>query len=145
MEGAMSLKETQFTATGPASIGFQTEPPETSTKFQIGVDASGLDIGVKGTGTLGEQSPPKPNSGATGVQGNGSGVGWGVAGFGGDAPAGTGPVAASACAGVFGVGGAADRVGPPGDHRLRDARRRPHRRSGIPAKAPRRTTSIETG
>jgi hypothetical protein len=28
--------ETQFTATGPATIGFQTQPPETNTQFEIG-------------------------------------------------------------------------------------------------------------
>jgi hypothetical protein len=98
------LKETQFTATGPASVGFQTEPA-TSTEFQIGVDASGLDFGVIGTGTLGNQSPPKPNTGGTGVQGTGTGVGFGVAGLGGTATPGTGTVAANSCAGVFGVGG----------------------------------------
>ena len=37
------------------------------------------------------------------MQGYGSGVGWGVAGFGGDATPGSGPVAASACAGIFGL------------------------------------------
>lgn len=115
----MPLKETQFTATGPASIGFQTEPPETSAEFGVGVDASGLEIGVKGTGTQGEQAPSKPNVGGTGVQGNGTGVGWGVAGFGGNATLGTGPVAPSACAGVFGVGGSQTAgvvpiVGAPG-------------------------------
>ena len=66
--------ETQFTATGPATIGFQTQPPETNTQFEIGVDVSGLSIGVKGTGTDGERSPPRPGSGGTGVQGNGSGI-----------------------------------------------------------------------
>jgi hypothetical protein len=98
------LKETQFTATGPASVGFQTEPA-TSTEFQIGVDASGLDFGVMGTGTLGNQSPPKPNTGGAGVQGTGTGVGFGVVGLGGTATPGTGPVAANSCAGVFGTGG----------------------------------------
>jgi hypothetical protein len=119
MEDGMSLTETQFTAIGPASIGFQTEPAETSNKFQVGVDASGLDFGVKGTATLGDQSPSKPNSGGTGVQGTGTGVGYGVAGFGGDATPGTGPVAPSSCAGVFGVGGSQTAqvvpiVGAPG-------------------------------
>ena len=106
--------ETQFTATGPATIGFQTQPPETNTQFEIGVDVSGLSIGVKGTGTDGERSPPRPGSGGTGVQGNGSGVGPGVAGFGGNATAGTIDVDPSACAGVVGGGGLGPQSGGPG-------------------------------
>jgi hypothetical protein len=97
--------ETQFTATGPATIGFQTQPPDTNTQFEIGVDVSGLAIGVKGTGTLGERSPPRPDSGGTGVQGNGSGVGSGVAGFGGNATRRTINADPTACAGVLGQGG----------------------------------------
>jgi hypothetical protein len=106
--------ETQFTATGPATIGFQTRPPETNTQFEIGVDVSGLSIGVKGTGTLGERSPPRPDSGGTGVQGNGTGVGPGVAGFGGNATPGTINVDPSACAGVLGQGGLGPESGGPG-------------------------------
>jgi hypothetical protein len=108
------LKKTQFTATGPATVGFQTQPPETSTQFEIGVDVSGLSIGVKGTGTQGEQSPPRPGSGGTGVQGNGSGIGLGVAGFGGNATPGTVDVDPSACAGVLGQGGQGPQTGGPG-------------------------------
>jgi hypothetical protein len=106
--------DTQFTATGPATIGFQTQPPETNTQFEIGVDVSGLSIGVKGTGTLGEQSPPRPDSGGTGVQGNGTGVGPGVAGFGGNATPGTINTDPSACAGVVGAGGLGPQSGGPG-------------------------------
>jgi hypothetical protein len=106
--------DTQFTATGPATIGFQTQPPETNTQFEIGVDGSGLSIGVKGTGTLGERSPPRPDSGGTGVQGNGTGVGSGVAGFGGNATPGTITVDPSACAGVVGGGGLGPKSGGPG-------------------------------
>lgn len=106
--------ETQFTATGPATIGFQTQPPETNTQFEIGVDVSGLSIGVKGTGTLGERSPPGPDSGGTGVQGNGTGVGPGVAGFGGNATPGTINPDPSACAGVVGRGGLGPQSGGPG-------------------------------
>jgi hypothetical protein len=106
--------ETQFTATGPATIGFQTQPPETNTQFEIGADVSGLSIGVKGTGTDGERSPPRPGSGGTGVQGNGSGVGPGVAGFGGNATPGTIDVDPSACAGVVGGGGLGPQSGGPG-------------------------------
>jgi hypothetical protein len=106
--------ETQFTATGPAGIGFQTQPPETNTQFEIGVDVSGLSIGVKGTGTDGERSPLRPGSGGTGVQGNGSGIGWGVAGFGGNATPRTVDVDPSACAGVLGQGGLGPQSGGPG-------------------------------
>lgn len=106
--------ETQFTATGPATIGFQTQPPETNTQFEIGVDVSGLSIGVKGTGTDGERSPPRPGSGGTGVQGNGSGIGWGVAGFGGNATPRTVNVDPSASAGVLGQGGLGPQGGGPG-------------------------------
>jgi hypothetical protein len=106
--------DTQFTATGPAGIGFQTQPPETNTQFEIGADISGLSIGVKGTGTLGERSPPRPDSGGTGVQGNGSGVGPGVAGFGGNATPGTINTDPSACAGVLGGGGLGPQSGGPG-------------------------------
>jgi len=106
--------ETQFTATGPAAIGFQTQPPETNTQFEIGVDVSGLSIGVKGTGTDGERSPPRPGSSGTGVQGNGSGIGWGVVGFGGNATPRTINVDPSACAGVLGQGGLGPQGGGPG-------------------------------
>lgn len=106
--------ETQFTATGPATIGFQTQPPETNTQFEIGADVSGLSIGVKGTGTLGERSPQRPDSGGTGVQGNGTGVGSGVLGVGGNATPGTINVDPSACAGVLGQGGLGPKSGGPG-------------------------------
>ena len=106
--------ETQFTATGPATIGFQTQPPETNTQFEIGVDVSGLSIGVKGTGTLGERSPQRPDSGGTGVQGNGIGVGSGVLGVGGNATPGTINVDPSACVGVLGQGGLGPQGGGPG-------------------------------
>jgi hypothetical protein len=77
--------ETQFTATGPGAVGFLTQPADTNTQFEIGVEVSGLSIGVKGTGTAGEQFPSRPGSAGTGVQGNGSGIGPGVLGVGGNA------------------------------------------------------------
>jgi hypothetical protein len=106
--------EKHFTATGPATIGFQTRPPDTNTHFDVGVEVSGLSLGVKGTGTGGERSPPVPGSGATGVQGNGSGIGSGVAGFGGNATPGTTGSNPTWCAGVLGAGGLGPQSGGPG-------------------------------
>jgi hypothetical protein len=106
--------EKHFTATGPATIGFQTRPPDTNTHFDVGVEVSGLSLGVKGTGTRGERSPPVPDSGGTGVQGNGSGIGSGVAGFGGNATPGTTGSNPTWCAGVLGAGGLGPQSGGPG-------------------------------
>jgi hypothetical protein len=104
----------QFTATGPATTGFQTQPPDTNTQFSVGLEASGVYTGVRGTGTQGEIIPSTPGSAGVGVQGNGSGVGWGVAGYGGNATPGTVHVDASASAGVRGQGGQAPQAGGPG-------------------------------
>ena len=116
------LTETQFTATGPAAAGFLTQPADTSSQFQIGVDVSGLNIGVKGTGTGGEQFPPRPGTSGTGVQGTGSGIGQGVAGFGGNATPDTIDVDPTACAGVLGAGGQGPKSGgresPGSVHRM---------------------------
>jgi hypothetical protein len=101
---------TQFIATGPTKgeddIAFQTNPPDTNTQYLVGVDVSGLAIGVKGTGT-------EPTNGA-GVQGNGSGTGWGVSGFGGNAARGTIAIGATQSAGVLGQGGQGPQAGAPG-------------------------------
>lgn len=101
---------TQFIAVGPTKgendIAFQTNPLETNTHYLIGVDVSGLAIGVKGTGTNA--------TGGAGVQGNGSGTGWGVAGFGGNAAPGTIVIGATQSAGLFGQGGQAPQAGAPG-------------------------------
>jgi hypothetical protein len=104
--------ETQFTATGPAPIGFQTQPPETNTQFEIGVDVSGFSLGVKATGTGGV--PTKPESGGTGVEGHGTGIGSGVQGFGGNATPGSRNVGPFACAGMYGTGGQGPQSGGPG-------------------------------
>jgi hypothetical protein len=106
-------KDSQFTATGPAAIGFQTQSVS-STAIGVGLDVSGVYAGVKGTGTQGELSPPTPGSAGIGVQGNGSGVGWGVTGYGGDATKGTTDTDPSASAGVRGEGGQGPQAGGPG-------------------------------
>jgi hypothetical protein len=104
----------QFTATGPATIGFQTQPADTNTHFSTGLDVSGVYTGVRGTGTIGQVVPPIAYSAGIGVQGNGSGVGWGVAGYGGNATPGTVDVDPSASAGVRGQGGQGPQAGGPG-------------------------------
>ena len=72
----------QFTALGPAIIGFQTD----GANISVGADITGNEVGVKGTCA-------GPVDG-DGVQGFGSGAFSGVAGFGGD----------NAGTGVFGLG-----------------------------------------
>ena len=105
--------DSQFTATGPAAIGFQTQSLGVNT-IGIGLDVSGVYTGVKGTGTQGQVIPPTPGSAGIGVQGNGSGVGWGVAGYGGDATKGTTDADPTASAGVRGEGGQGPQAGGPG-------------------------------
>jgi hypothetical protein len=98
----------EFTATGPASVGFQTAPA--STPFGTGVEAQGLSVGVSGIGTGGT----KPNTGGIGVRGTGTGVQWGVEGIGGNAVAGSVVGDASQSAGVLGTGGQGPQSGAPG-------------------------------
>ena len=105
--------DTEFTATGPAAIGFQTQSLGPNT-IGIGLDVSGIYTGVKGTGTQGQVIPPTPGSAGISIQGNGSGVGWGVAGYGGDATKGTTDVNPSASAGVRGEGGQGPQLAAQG-------------------------------
>jgi hypothetical protein len=81
--------DNQFTALGPAIVGFQTD----SANIDRGAEITGNSVGIKGFcgGPVGD-----------GVQGFGSGDFSGVAGFGGNVPQG-----ANAGTGVFGLGGTA--------------------------------------
>lgn len=133
---------TDFTATGPAAIGFRTGD---GTKFDNGVVAFGKAIGVHGKG-LGEVgvggAPPVGvlgesetgvgviggSGGLPGVQGQSSGPG--VRGLGSPGVVGEGPT------GVHGLGGGArevDHVGVLGESDNRGAGVRGHNQSGAVA------------
>jgi hypothetical protein len=98
-EAEKMSSDNQFTALGPANIGFQAN----SASIDVGADITGNQRGITGrcAGAVGD-----------GVQGFGSGIFSGVAGFGGNTPAGTEPGT-----GVIGIGGtSADPIpsGGPG-------------------------------
>jgi hypothetical protein len=88
--------DNQFTALGPAIIGFQTN----SASIDVGADITGNQRGVTGRcgGAVGD-----------GVQGFGTGNFSGVAGFGGNVSGGEAPGT-----GVFGLGGTATDNSVPG-------------------------------
>jgi hypothetical protein len=90
--GTAMSTDHQFTALGPAIIGFQTH----GTRIDVGADIAGNEVGVKG-------ACAGPGDG-DGVQGFGSGTFSGVAGFGGG----------NAGTGVFGLGGGKNGPGVRG-------------------------------
>jgi hypothetical protein len=95
--------DNQYTALGPAAVGFQTN----GANIDIGAQISGNTVGVRGScqGAVGD-----------GVQGNGTGNFSGVAGWGGP-NSGTGVIGFGgngAGAGVRGIGFGGPNVGPAG-------------------------------
>jgi hypothetical protein len=95
--------DNQYTALGPASIGFQTH----GTNIDVGAQISGNTVGVQGNcqGPVGD-----------GVQGHGTGNFSGVAGWGGT-NSGTGVLGfgtGGAGVGVRGIGFGGPNIGPPG-------------------------------
>jgi hypothetical protein len=95
--------DNQYTALGPAAVGFQTS----GANIDIGAQISGNTVGVRGScqGAVGD-----------GVQGNGTGNFSGIAGWGG-ADSGTGVIGfgtGGAGPGVRGIGAGGPNTGPGG-------------------------------